>query len=281
MAVRYSLERPENGLYARNAAFLRSLGVPVPRVLADLPHAQLTIMEDAGDVALLDRVMSAPPSMRIRLYRDVLDAVWPMYTEGGGRASTERLPLAPSFSAEVYAWERDLFFSHFLRGRLSFSRAQFRASAREIDSVATRLLDEPLVLVHRDLQSTNVLLQRGKPVILDFQGMRLGPAVYDFASLLCDPYVSLALDTQLQLLAYCAEKSGRHFGEFANAFWFAAVERLIQAIGAYARLGAIRETRAFSQYIPPAFRMLSRALDRIGGLPHLSSLAVSASDVAI
>ncbi|MCK5849404.1 MAG: NDP-sugar synthase, partial [Kiritimatiellae bacterium] len=48
IAVRYSLERPENGLYVSNARFLRNLGVRVPDVLLEREKDNLLIMEDVG-----------------------------------------------------------------------------------------------------------------------------------------------------------------------------------------------------------------------------------------
>ena len=33
------------------------------------------------------------------------------------------------------------------------------------------------------------MIREGEPVLIDFQGMRLGSPFYDLGSLLCDPYV--------------------------------------------------------------------------------------------
>jgi aminoglycoside/choline kinase family phosphotransferase len=143
------------------------------------------------------------------------------------------------------------------------------ALSRELAGLIPRLLAEPRVLVHRDLQSTNVLFRRGAPCLIDFQGMRFGPAAYDLASLLCDPYVSLAAPVMRELLAYYGQLTGVSTARLEPAFWLAAVQRLVQALGAYARLGAGEGTARFAAHIVPGLRMLCRALDNGPDLPGL------------
>jgi hypothetical protein len=142
---------------------------------------------------------------------------------------------------------------------------------RDLESVADRLAGTPQVLVHRDLQSSNILWHEGGPVFVDFQGMRLGPAAYDLASLLCDPYVMLPVRTQSRLLEYYARRTGCP-EQVVDVFWSAAIQRLAQALGAFGRLSAVPETSSFARHIRTGLVMMSRALDRLGGLDKLRTL---------
>ena len=108
-------------------------------------------------------------------------------------------------------------------------------------------------------------------VFIDFQGMRLGPAAYDLASLLCDPYVQLPPRLQARLLDYYAGLDKKH-DKVVEIFWSAAVQRLAQALGAFGRLSATPETGGFARHIRPGLVMMQRALDHVGGLPHLRAL---------
>ena len=58
----------------------------------------------------------------------------------------------------------------------------------------------------------------------------------------------------------------------APLFGWAAVQRLAQALGAFARLGAQPATARFAAHIPSALAMMRRALTRTGGLPALRAL---------
>ncbi len=268
--IRYSLEREENALYAAQARFLKSMGWPAPAVLADVPEKQLLIVEDLGDRSLQRLAARASGARRTLLYRRVLSAARILHEKGSVLARRRRLELVPPFSADLYRWEREFFARQFLQARLGLPPAAVAAALRELAGVADRLREAPLALIHRDLQSSNILVVRGRPFFIDFQGMRFGPAAYDLASLLCDPYVELPLAWQTGLLAYynAGLTSGRPVPE--RIFWLAAVERLAQALGAYGRLSAQPETAWFGRYIPPALRMMRRALQHTGDCPCLA-----------
>jgi N-acetylmuramate 1-kinase len=128
------------------------------------------------------------------------------------------------------------------------------------------------VLIHRDLQSSNILSVKGHPYFIDFQGMRLGAAAYDLASLLCDPYAELPIGIQKQLLAAYNDAIPVNDRIAENIFWAAAVQRLSQALGAYARLSAAPETARFEKHILPGSRMMMLALQQSGLCPKLQSV---------
>ena len=69
-------------------------------------------------------------------------------------------------------------------------RRRDEALEAELAALAGRLGETPLSLVHRDLQSQNVMVVNGEPVLIDFQGLRPGSFFYDLGSLLFDPYVA-------------------------------------------------------------------------------------------
>ena len=68
--------------------------------------------------------------------------------------------------------------------------------------MAERLSGTRRSLVHRDLQSQNVMIRNGEPFLIDFQGMRFGSLFYDLGSLLCDPYVDFSDRERQELLSF-------------------------------------------------------------------------------
>jgi len=268
LLVRYTDEREENALYAGHARFLARLGLRVPAVLLDRPDDRLCVIEDVGNEPLQAAVPGMSEATVLRTYRQVLQQVERLHARGAVAARRAGLRLMAPFSSSLYQWERDFFATHFLGHRLRERPGTIAAIRDELALVAARLLRAPRVLIHRDLQSSNILLCRGEPVFIDFQGMRLGPAVYDLASLLADPYVSLPEPIQERLLDGCARRSG-HASAIRNLFWWAVIERLAQALGAYARLSEQPGMAYFAQHIRPALLMMRRALSRVEKLPAL------------
>ena len=269
--VRYSLERKENALYCGHARFLAKAGLLVPAVLADQPAERFAVLEDLGSRSLTDAVRNARPGQVIRLYEKVLEQVLRLHETGTALARKTRLPLTHPFDAKLYKWERMFFADQFLRQRLRVGSRLRQDAIGELAVIARRLLREPQVLIHRDLQSSNILLADGGPALIDFQGMRMGSAAYDLASLLCDPYVALPEALQLRLLAFYNGRARRPVSE--DAFLLAAVERLAQAMGAYARLSRIPGMKHFEQHIAEAARQQIRAASRSGCARTVEQLA--------
>jgi aminoglycoside/choline kinase family phosphotransferase len=130
--------------------------------------------------------------------------------------------------------------------------------------VAEKLSAEPKVLVHRDFQSANILYSGddiSKPWLIDYQGMRRGPAAYDVASVLFDPYVPMD-GTDRKLLVELAAKLGPG-APSEKMIVLAAVQRLCQALGAYCRLSAAGQPQ-FEKYISRALSNLHHAAHDVG-----------------
>jgi mannose-1-phosphate guanylyltransferase len=276
--IRYSLERAENGLYAGHARFLRAAGVRVPEVLLDRPEQRYALVEDAGRISIQDVVPRLPPEQVVRLYERVLDQVVRLHGAATAAARRRGLTLPAPFARKLYLWEQNLFCEEFLQRHARLPPPRLARIRRELRGLIPALLDLPQVLVHRDLQSSNILLpaRGGRPVFIDFQGMRFGPAAYDLASLLCDPYVRIPGGAVDHLLAYYRARLPAAAGDPAH-FWMAAVERLAQALGAYGRLGAQPPTAHFLRHVPAGLRAMRGALEHIDGLPGLKEWLHSAA----
>jgi NDP-sugar pyrophosphorylase family protein/streptomycin 6-kinase len=273
--IEYGTARAENAAYAGHARFLSAHGVHVPGVVLDWPDSRILVMQDAGDVSLESVAAEAGTRRVEEVYREVLDNVLRLHGIPRRAARAVEGRLQPSFGPAVYRWERELFAHHFLGPRLGMDQRAQAGVLADLARVATRLSSAEPVIVHRDLQSSNVYLTGTGPVLIDFQGMRFGPAAYDVASLLCDPYVMLPDSLRDRLLAYYLERTARP-GCVERLFWWAAVQRLAQALGAFGRLSALSDTSRFAAYIPPALAMMRRALSHLPAFPHLSAAIDSA-----
>src|SRR5207302_8944046 len=106
--------------------------------------------------------------------------------------------------------------------------------------------------------------------LIDFQGMRPGLAQYDLASLLYDPYVDLSESERAELLAhYCGETPSP---DFLETLRLCAMQRLMQALGAYGFLGLVRGYQHFLQHIPKAVCSLRDIVAEIPGLELFKNL---------
>jgi aminoglycoside/choline kinase family phosphotransferase len=89
--------------------------------------------------------------------------------------------------------------------------------------------------------------------------MRLGCAAYDLASLLYDPYVKLD-EQERRILAKEYASAAPELASAVKLLAKAAVQRLVQALGAFGRLASVGQD-GFLKYISSALDNLLAAAD--------------------
>jgi aminoglycoside/choline kinase family phosphotransferase/choline kinase len=271
----YGRLREENNYYAEIARFLKGIGVAVPAVFGHDPAQGLLLMEDLGDEDLFS-LRDAPWELRRDLYAKTIRLAALLHAFPAERVPSD-LRLMPGFGLELYRWERDYFLEQCV-GKvcgIALSADEGEALEMELEALARRLIETPLVLIHRDLQSQNVMVQNGEPVLIDFQGMRPGSPFYDLGSLLYDPYVEIGEELRTSLLRSYYDLAGLSTGwaEFRELFLIGSAQRLMQALGAYGFLGLGKGKRHFLDHIPRALDCLISVAEEAGSLPRLHALA--------
>ncbi len=284
-AMHYSLERRENGRFIEITEFLRRLGVPVPRILATDAERQVLWQEDLGTTDLASFPDDDWNTVRRPLYEAALEAVLPLHLVSEATAIDDLPELEPPFDAALYRWEQDYFFEHFAANFSAASESERRDArgADDLRALVDDLAAAPRRLLHRDFQSSNVMIRDGAAWLIDYQGLRWGLPEYDLASLLYDPYVELLPEHREELARYYHHLRGgdESWTDFRARLDRCACQRLMQALGAYGNLGLNKGQPAFLRHIPVAVgRLREIAIDR-GAAPALAPvLSLRESGVA-
>ena len=274
--VHYDPKRVENTYHADIATFLREIGVPAPRLIRHDPASCLIIMEDLGDTNLWS-LRKTPWETRRTFYQKTLTIAHRLHFFPEKNFPSARVRLMEGFGPDLYRWERNYFRDHFVRDvcGIELDLAFERQLEAELSCLAEGLAGTRRSLVHRDLQSQNVMIRDGEPFLIDFQGMRFGSPFYDLGSLLCDPYVIFS-DSELdELLSfyYGVWKWDLDWATFQNTFWEASAQRLMQALGAYGFLGLKKGLRTYLDPIPAGLHHLHHAASHVASLPRLLDLS--------
>jgi dTDP-glucose pyrophosphorylase len=195
--IRYDPKRIENTYYADIATFLHDIGVPAPQLIRHDPALCLVAMEDLGDADLWS-LRKTPWETRRALYQKTLTIAHRLHSFPEKDFPSGRVRLMDRFNLDLYRWERDYFRTHFVRDvcGIELEPSFDRELEVELSALAERLSRTRCTLVHRDLQSQNVMIRDAEPFLIDFQGMRFGSLFYDLGSLLCDPYVIFSSNEQ-------------------------------------------------------------------------------------
>ena len=274
--VKYNLEREENRHYVQIAQFLDGHGIRVPKIYFHDPPEGLIWIEDLGERDLYS-YRDESWLVRRAFYESALDQIVKLHGLPESVCVEMKEHLPAEFNAALYRWEQKYFFQNCL-GRyfkVSESKCKELAALPGLREIPKQLASLRRVLVHRDFQSQNIIIQNGQANLIDFQGMRPGLAHYDLASLLYDPYVELTEAERAELIAYYRgrqlENGVTIDGDFDFKLRLCAMQRLMQALGAYGFLGLVKGHKHFLQYIPNALRSLRAVVARIDNLQPLAS----------
>ena len=227
------LGKKEAYSYFKIGKFLKENLIPVPEILDYDEELGLLLVEDLGDLRLYDILES---DIKKYYYRKAIENLVKF------QALIKHFDPSWSYDSITYdlqfLWEKEvLYFKEWYVERYKNKFLSYDY-LNELKFCLQHSLDfKYKVLLHRDYQSKNLMIKKGKIYIIDFQGTRIGPPWYDLASLLYDPYLKgwdLNID---KFLNYYIELSGYDEIMVRNQVYYFAVIRLMQALAAYVKLG--------------------------------------------
>jgi N-acetylmuramate 1-kinase len=262
--MHYTLRRADNLSFFPSTEVLRGHGIRCPRVFAHDPDHYLAWCEDLGADDLWSW-QTKDKQEQLSLYRNALEMAGRLHNIQRGNVPTQlERHLQPDFDYKLYHWEQDYFFQNFAEHFSALTmveREQVRRH-KEFSEMAHSLADMPRFLVHRDFQSQNIIVRNEETYFIDHQGLRGGRPEYDVASLLYDPYVPLTDEERDELFGYYLENRPQHdkFDSNQEIFAMCAAQRLMQALGAYGKLGITDRKVDFLRHIPKAVKNLQSIL---------------------
>ncbi|MFI5314903.1 MAG: aminoglycoside phosphotransferase family protein [Myxococcota bacterium] len=228
--------------------YLARHGVPVPEILAVERDERWVLLEDLGDVHLLD----LQPSDRSPRLREAVDLLARIHDLPRSNA----LPFRRSFDADWVRFELRTFAQHGLPERWHAELAP------ELDSLARAVAALPRVLSLRDYQSQNLMIDaRGRLRVLDYQDALHAPPELDLAALVCDSY--LELDAERGELCARYWRARRRDSDPA-AFALLVVQRKCKDYGRYRM---IVERKGDLRYQPFIARAARSVLEVLPALP--------------
>jgi aminoglycoside/choline kinase family phosphotransferase len=263
-------ERESLDGWLRVVRILAATGVHVPPVLAVDAEQGFVLIGDLGRHHYLEALGNgADPEP---LYADAIDALVRM--QSGDAAAAAELP---HYDRDLLMRELSLFNEWFISRHLGLAPdgAARAAIAEAFDWLCDEALAQPVVLVHRDYHSRNLLVRsEGNPGIIDFQDAVRGPVSYDLVSLLKDCYV---VWPRRQLLAWLdryrakAVEAGLDAGADREQFlrWFdpMGLQRHLKVLGIFARLWHRDGKPGYLGDLP---RVLDYTLEATAALPALA-----------
>jgi aminoglycoside/choline kinase family phosphotransferase len=263
--------REENVAFLEFSKHFHRHSLPVPEIYAEDLDRDAYLEEDLGDTTLYEllaknRAGDVIAPEIVSAYRDAV-AILPRFQVEAGRDLDYSVCYPrDSFDRQSIAWDLNYFKYYFLR----LAGIPFNEQALEDDFA--RLTDFLLsarrdYFLYRDFQSRNIMLRRGMPFFVDYQGGRRGALQYDVASVLYDAKADLPPALRLQLLDHYLESLGKYTDlsrdVFMHHFYAYVYVRIMQAMGAYGYRGFFERKSHFLQSVPYAIKNLRWLLHNV------------------
>jgi aminoglycoside/choline kinase family phosphotransferase len=263
--------------YYSIGGFLGRIGIAAPAIFGFDRNLGIILMEDLGDIHLEDVLKEASDAEQLALYKNCLSILVRMQIEGTAAMEAEGLLEDRPFDRDVLLGETDYFRREFIDSYCPVPIPEGWDEERAM--LAQTLAGEPPVFMHRDFQSRNIIVADGRLRVIDFQTAHRGPGLYDAASLLKDPYHPLEPATRMLLLEqlyndlkYAQGRVPGSFERYAEVFILAGIQRNLQALAAYARLGTRSGKDRFLESIPAGLDLLEEGVTESGKMPATRQL---------
>ncbi len=260
-------EDKEFGNYINIQNFLFNKKLGVPEIYFHDETNRVLLMEDIGDSSveyLATHVLKGEDV--IKLYKGVIAFLVELQVEGF-KGHEDCLPLKiRRYDSDMMRQETRYFCEYFLEKFCHIEDKKTRLLDKEFDLLAKNLADESPYFMHRDFQSQNIFVLGGKIRIVDFQSARQGLLAYDLAAILKDAYVVLKNDARQLLINYYLGYLDKIKGikldvtRFMSTFFLTALQRNMQALGAFAYLSMEKEKKRYIRFIPAGLKYLQEAL---------------------
>jgi aminoglycoside/choline kinase family phosphotransferase len=277
VAVSYDRKRPDNERFAPVTAFLNRHDIPAPNLIAWDEPGNIVWVEDLGSLDLSHLEMEDWDKVRRPAYEDTLRTVMLLHSIVEAEPPQDLPELEPAFDESIYQWEQDYFVDQYVARFHSETEAEWLRSDSSLRDLKEELSVLPRSLVHRDFQSTNVMMVGDRSFLIDYQGLRWGVPEYDLGSLLFDPYIDFTSVERRSLADFYyglkVESGNDQSPElFERQLVRATTQRLMQAMGAFGFLGEVKGKKEFLEYIPAGRDRLIELSQCEGGLAVLGEL---------
>jgi len=225
--------------YLQVTELLAHCEVHVPRIEASDVRHGFVLLEDLGSSSYLSQLQSGTDVEA--LYHDALEALLRIQLRG-----RERAQALPPYDRQTLAREMSLMPEWFFCRHLGLELEPDDRSLMEstFEFLIAEALAQPVVLVHRDYHSRNLMvLEHDNPGIIDFQDALAGPSGYDLVSLLKDCYIAWPrarvegwLGGYRARLIAGGGDGGRDAAQFLRWFDLIGLQRHVKVLGIFALL---------------------------------------------
>jgi aminoglycoside/choline kinase family phosphotransferase len=248
--------------------FLSWLGAPVPQIYGSHVPLRALLVEDVGEVSLVDAVR-ANPAETADLFRIAVELLLQLHVEGTRALQADLLPAQVAYDQRLFRWE----FREFLELGCAVLEGKPNPDSltAELDAMTAELGRLPRVFSHRDFHGQNLFVQRAsagvRMRVIDFQDALMAPNAQDLAVLLTtrdmDMLISPALERRLLDFYYAGlvrrGAAVMNAGDFHRSYQLCVLQHALKMIGRFLMFERNGKP-GYSVFVPHLIEQVRRVL---------------------
>lgn len=250
----------ENLAFINLAKSFRKAGLNVPSIIDVSVDGYFYFEEDLGDLSLYDALHTGD---RLNLGRAALREI--VKLQSIKEDEWEESVIFPPFGERLVRWDLNYFKYDFLKPcGVIFNEEKLEDDFDMMVGVLTSIPGKLQGFMYRDFQSRNIMMKDEKLWLIDFQGGRRGPLVYDAVSFIWQAKAPFTVEERETLGKYYAEltaaSKGINVDDVEKEILPILLFRTLQVLGAYGFRGLIERKPHFISSIPGAQQNLKYLL---------------------
>lgn len=255
---------PENNAFINFSEHFKKKKLNVPEIYSVSNDTKSYLMEDLGDTTLLKKLNSSSTRFsdeNVNHYKNVITQLVKFQTGAGKSVDYGLCYQFKEFGKENIEFDLQYFKQRFL-APLYKKIIENEKLENDLKYLKSKLLEPGRNnFLYRDFQSRNIMLYKDDLYFIDYQSGRKGALQYDLASLLYDARADIPQHLREEFIDFYIETVNKNYSvspdEFKFYFWYFAVIRILQAMGAYGYLGITKGKTRFLESIPYALKNIN------------------------
>jgi aminoglycoside/choline kinase family phosphotransferase len=263
----------QDDTYVEVSSLLTEAGIRVPRIFVDARSRGALLVEDVGDVSLIDLARHPEKASRyVSSGRATEDAVYELFSRAlllhrcfqSIAPRKEHVVFERRVTADQRAKQIHEFLDHYAKPR-GLPDSAIKITEDFMNVVCAKVAAHPPSVSHFDFMASNIqVLPSGELCLLDFQDMCLDSPARDIVSLLNDRGIDEVLGRDLQkrllalVLSYVDDRS--HFASMYDEY---LLHWDFRVSGRFALLSDVKGVERYRAWIPSTLRRLGRTLARV------------------
>ena len=222
-------------------------------------------IEDFGNKTILNEIKKKKKN-KLNYFKKIIDLLTKVQLIKDRKVYTfeNKKYLIPKYNKRILIQEANLFCNWYVKSK--FSKIESKKFSKEFRKVTKKLASKLMlnqdVFVHRDFHVSNLMLVKKSIGIIDSQDALIGNRAYDLASLIDDVRLKTSKSFKKKIFNFYIKRQKKiNISKLKNDFEILSILRNLKIIGIFTRLAIRDGKKKYLKLIPYAWKLIGMRIN--------------------